>query len=61
MVAGRVRSLGGAVADLAQLLIKNESFAAGTSAVSELVVFTSELGRSGPTYSVLGRAPLGEM
>lgn len=32
----------------------------GSTFVDELVVFGSELGRDGPTYHVIGRAPLGQ-
>jgi 2'-5' RNA ligase len=48
---------GGAV--LAERLAKLADFDGGVMSVDEVFVFASELGRDGPVYSVLARAPLG--
>ncbi|RIK83442.1 MAG: RNA 2',3'-cyclic phosphodiesterase [Planctomycetota bacterium] len=47
---------GGAL--LAQRLAKLADFDGGAMAVDAVTVFASELGRDGPTYHVLARAPL---
>lgn len=56
LTIGRVRgddvqALGARVAELA-------SFAGGVSSVDEVVVFSSELAREGPTYEAMFQAPL---
>jgi 2'-5' RNA ligase len=43
---------------LVRLLQEHERFEGGVTAVDEVVVFASELTRSGPQYEVLARAPL---
>ncbi|MBW3598863.1 MAG: RNA 2',3'-cyclic phosphodiesterase [Planctomycetes bacterium] len=45
--------------EIAQMLEGREDFHAGSSDVSEAVLYSSELGREGPTYTALARAPLG--
>jgi 2'-5' RNA ligase len=44
---------------LVERLVKLANFDGGRMSVDEVIVFASELGRDGPTYSVLARAPLG--
>jgi 2'-5' RNA ligase len=44
---------------LSMLLERNRDFQAGSMPVEEVVVVASELAPEGPTYSILGRAPLG--
>ena len=43
---------------LADQLAQYEDFDAGVCEVSEVIIFASYLEKSGPTYEVLGRAPL---
>jgi RNA 2',3'-cyclic 3'-phosphodiesterase len=43
---------------LAERLAKLADFDGGVMSVDEVIVFASELGREGPEYSVLARAPL---
>jgi 2'-5' RNA ligase len=43
---------------LASALSKFEAWAGGTTAVGEVVVFTSQLRRDGPEYTAVGRAAL---
>ena len=45
-------------ADLTAALKSFSDFEAGTMAVEEVVVFGSQLRREGPSYHVIGRAPL---
>ena len=45
--------------DMGDLLSQYAQFVVGTVAVREVLVFSSQLERSGPIYTVLGRAPLG--
>jgi 2'-5' RNA ligase len=40
------------------LLAEHEAWPAGATSVDELVVFSSELDRSGPTYEPMAVAPL---
>ena len=54
---GRVKSRRG-VAELGEALIDAAEKPLGEMVVSEVVMFMSELSRSGPTYTALGRAPL---
>ena len=44
---------------LAAELPRHATWTGGQTAVSEVVVFTSELARSGPQYTAVARAPLG--
>ncbi|MBN2024022.1 MAG: RNA 2',3'-cyclic phosphodiesterase [Pirellulales bacterium] len=59
LTLGRVRRAGPGMAALAELLEKHAGFAAGAVGVRELIVFSSQLSPTGPTYTPLGRAPLG--
>ncbi len=60
LTIGRVRRGGGsAVADLGELIAGQAEFHAGQLRVREVVVFSSQLDRTGPTYEALGRAKLG--
>jgi 2'-5' RNA ligase len=54
--AGRGRGPGPV---LTERLAKLTDFDGGVMSVDEVIVFASELGREGPEYSVLARAPLG--
>ena len=58
LTLGRVRRGGPQIARLGQLLQENADYPAGTSRVDEVIVFSSELGPSGPSYHPLGRAKL---
>jgi 2'-5' RNA ligase len=59
LTIGRVRnSDGGSVRELGKLLAAMADFDGGVSYVDEVVVFSSELGRDGPTYEPLGHAAL---
>ncbi|MHB1033510.1 MAG: RNA 2',3'-cyclic phosphodiesterase [Pirellulales bacterium] len=58
LTIGRVREGGPGIAELGRLLKQNADFLAGTATLSEVVVFSSELSRSGPTYEALGHAEL---
>jgi 2'-5' RNA ligase len=59
LTIGRVRRGGPGVAELGQLIEQHADFLAGRVKVSQVVVFSSQLGRSGPTYETLSRAKLG--
>ncbi len=59
LTLGRVRQGKRGIAELSQLIEQNSDFPAGAASISELVIFSSELTRQGPIYTVLGRAPLG--
>ncbi len=58
LTIGRTRS-GKNVAALGQLLKQHADFQAGRMRVEKVTVFSSKLGRGGPTYEVLATAPLG--
>jgi 2'-5' RNA ligase len=58
LTIGRVRGGGPGLRTLADKLVLEGDFAGGVSSVDEIVVFSSELGRDGPTYEVLATAPL---
>jgi len=57
LTIGRVRGLSGA-AELGELVARHQDFDAGISDVDEVVVFSSELNRDGPTYEPLSTAEL---
>jgi 2'-5' RNA ligase len=60
LTIGRVRDCPPeAFADLAQRLSAAAEFVGGSTDVNEVVVFSSELRREGPTYEPLGHAELG--
>ncbi|MBN1912082.1 MAG: RNA 2',3'-cyclic phosphodiesterase [Pirellulales bacterium] len=59
LTLGRVRQFGPGLGQLSELLRQHAQTEAGRQSVCELVVFSSELTPSGPTYAPLGRAPLG--
>jgi len=58
LTLGRVRHGGPRTAELGELLRQYADYAAGRTTIRELVTFSSQLGRAGPTYEVLGRASL---
>jgi len=58
LTIGRVRSGGPQQRELAKLIEENASFEAGTSIIREVLILASFLDKTGPTYDVLGRAPL---
>jgi len=58
LTLGRVRHGGPQAAELVELIRQNADYSAGRTTVRELVTFSSQLGRSGPTYEALGRARL---
>jgi 2'-5' RNA ligase len=59
LTLGRVREGGQGMAELARLLAEQTDFAAGAMEVDEVVVFSSTLDRTGPTYEALATCPLG--
>lgn len=59
LTLGRVRRGGLGVAELGQLVGQNADFLAGRVTVSGVVVFSSQLDRTGPAYEALSRAKLG--
>ena len=59
LTIGRVRRGGLGVTDLGELVEQRADFPAGEVKVSQVVVFSSRLDRTGPTYEALGRAKLG--
>ena len=58
LTIGRVRRAGPGVAELGQLIQKHAEFEAGRTRVDEVIVFSSRLSFSGPTYEALARVPL---
>ena len=60
LTIGRIRRGGPGVAELGQLLEQHADYIAGRVKVSQVVVFSSQLDRGGPTYEALSRAKLGE-
>ncbi len=58
LTIGRAGRGGGAGPLMAERLAKLADFDGGVMSVDEVTVFASELGRDGPVYSVLARAPL---
>ena len=59
LTIGRVRRGGPGVVELGTLIRERADLELGRTRVSELIVFSSQLDRSGPTYDPLARAPLG--
>ncbi len=59
LTIGRVRHGGRDLAELSQLIGQQADFEAGRTKVTELVIFSSDLGPKGPTYAPIGRARLG--
>ena len=59
LTIGRVRRGGPGVRELGELIRHYADFDVGRTTVSEVIVFSSRLDRSGPTYEALARAPLG--
>ena len=62
LTLGRLRREGATagIGDLGRLLEQLADCEAGRMPVEEMVVFSSELTRTGPAYESMGRAPLGE-
>jgi 2'-5' RNA ligase len=58
LTLGRVRSVPTGPGQLAGLIKQQTDFEAGPMMVSEVTVFSSELGREGPTYEALGHGEL---
>jgi len=58
MTLGRIRRGWKGVADLADGLRRRAEFDAGSTEVSEVLVYASQLGREGPRYEVIGRTRL---
>lgn len=58
LTIGRVRSLPEGPGELAALVAGLEEFEAGPMMVSQVAVYSSELGRDGPRYEVLGHGDL---
>jgi 2'-5' RNA ligase len=56
---GRVRKKQPGTEGFEPLLEKYSDFHAGSATVKEVVIYSSELDREGPTYGVIGRAKLG--
>lgn len=59
LTIGRLRQGGRTSPDLVPLLQQNADVDVGLMSVDEILVFSSVLGRTGPTYEVLARVPLG--
>ncbi len=58
LTIGRVRSSPEGSDELGQLIEQHADFESGLSTVYEVVIFSSELGRDGPTHEPLGHAEL---
>lgn len=58
LTIGRVRNSPDGIDELGDLLAKHRDFAGGATDVAEIVLFSSELGRDGPTYEALHHASL---
>lgn len=58
LTLGRARSSRGGNPALSELIEQYADHEFGVIAVKELVVFSSELSRTGPTYTTIGRCPL---
>jgi 2'-5' RNA ligase len=59
LTIGRIRRGGPGVLELGTLLGEYADFEVGRTRVTEVIVFSSELDRSGPTYEALARVALG--
>lgn len=59
LTVGRVRRGGAGISQLGDLLREHADFQVGRTPVREVIVFSSTLARTGPTYELLGRAALG--
>jgi 2'-5' RNA ligase len=57
LTLGRVKADSGAFA-LAAEIPRRAAWEGGTAAVNEVLVYSSEMERDGPVYTVIGRAPL---
>jgi 2'-5' RNA ligase len=60
LTIGRVNSAGAAQQALAQLVEENATFDASLAEIDEVLIYASFLEKSGPTYTVMGRAELNE-
>ena len=58
LTIGRVRQSPEGIEELGELVRQNADFASGLSTVYEVVIYSSDLGRDGPTYELLGHAEL---
>jgi 2'-5' RNA ligase len=58
LTIGRVRSSPQGIGELGQLIARHADFESGLSTVFEVVVFSSQLSRDGPTHEPLGHAEL---
>ena len=58
LTIGRARRGGPGVGELGKLIGQYADFELGRTTVSEVIVFSSQLDRSGPTYEALARAEL---
>ena len=58
LTLGRVRGTGPGNRDLAERVAEQADFAGGVASVEAVVVFSSELGRDGPTHEALATAML---
>ena len=58
LTLGRVRDSSSGLEELAELVRRYADFSAGLMAVDEVVVFSSQLERSGAVHTPLGHAPL---
>jgi 2'-5' RNA ligase len=59
LTLGRAQLRQGGLDELREQIEQQAEFDAGASTVKQAVIFSSERGRDGPVYHVLGRAPLG--
>ena len=59
LTLGRTQLRQGGLDELRERIEQHAEFDAGASTIKQAVIFSSELGRDGPVYSVLGRAALG--
>lgn len=58
LTLGRVKHAGPELAELSEVIVSLADQSAGTVAVDEVTVFSSELTREGPVYQPLSHAPL---
>ncbi|HUY89664.1 MAG TPA: RNA 2',3'-cyclic phosphodiesterase [Pirellulales bacterium] len=58
LTLGRVRGAGPGNQELAERVAEHADFAGGVASVEAIVVFSSELGRDGPTHEALATAAL---